>query len=311
MTRRLWAGATVGATALALVLAASLAPAAAASPDRGLAWLLVIGSSVHVASTGWLFAVPSVRIHAHRHPRRYLLAPTALVMAGALTTVSLPPATVRWLLLPWLGWQLLHFQWQNLGLTALAHGALTPGDRRSITLAGAAGTAGALAEPRLLQLDVPLHLGLVHAGAGIVFAVVVVRALRTARDPVHVQSLLFFTPVFLLHSPYAAVGSLTIAHGLQYLLLAGLVGAGPRPQPHVVALSATGALLAGIALNAASHLHDSGPTGRLLYGAGLGAVMAHLVVDAGLWRQSRAFPRQLLRERVPWLAPTLEPCVTS
>jgi hypothetical protein len=40
------------------------------------------------------------------------------------------------------------------------------------------------------------------------------------------MALFFFGPVFHFHSPYAAVGGMTIGYGLQYLLLVGLVAAG-------------------------------------------------------------------------------------
>ena len=42
---------------------------------------------------------------------------------------------------------------------------------------------------------------------------------------------------------------------------------------------------------------------RLLYGAFLGAVMAHFVIDAGLWRMRAEFPRSFLRSRLPYLLP--------
>ena len=44
---------------------------------------------------------------------------------------------------------------------------------------------------------------------------------------VYLLSLTFSLPVFAFSSPYAAIGGLTAAHGLQYLLLVGLVAAGP------------------------------------------------------------------------------------
>jgi hypothetical protein len=38
-----------------------------------------------------------------------------------------------------------------------------------------------------------------------------------------------------------------------------------------------------------------------VFGAYLGAVMAHFVVDAGLWRLRDPFPRVFLARRVPYL----------
>ena len=52
----------------------------------------------------------------------------------------------------------------------------------------------------------------------------VARGCRTGRlssvvAVVYVVSVVFFAPVWVFASPYAAVAGLTIAHGLQYLLL--------------------------------------------------------------------------------------------
>ena len=63
------------------------------------------------------------------------------------------------------------------------------------------------------------------------------------------------------------------------------------------------ALIGGVALNAASHLHGSGPGGRLVFGAYLGAVTAHFVVDAGVWRLRDRFPRDFMARRLPYLVP--------
>ena len=54
----------------------------------------------------------------------------------------------------------------------------------------------------------------------------------SARPPgfflVYGVSLLFFLPVFVFSSPYAAVAGMTVAHGYQYLLILGLLACMPR-----------------------------------------------------------------------------------
>lgn len=118
-------------------------------------------------------------------------------------------------------------------------------------------------------------------------------------------SLAFWLPVFAFGSPYAAVAGLTIAHGLQYLLLVGLVAAGgPRPGRLLrLALLTNIALAGGALLAVASDQAHSAPLIRICYGAFLGAVMAHFVIDAGLWRMRDKFPRAFLASRVPYLVP--------
>jgi len=319
---QVWLAGTVTLTLGGLAAAIALAPPASAPPASGLAWLLFVGSSVHVASTGWLYTLPEVRGYARERPARLMLVPAVLIVACAAAAALVSPAAMAWCLLPYYGWQFFHFQKQNLGLAALAAGylrtgPLRPAERRAIVTAGYAGIAGLIAHPGLLQVRVSPVLSWAYPAAAAVFAGAVAAGIAgTARRPwgagafrfrvVYVVSLGFFAPVFAFGSPYAAAGGMTIAHGLQYLLLLGLVAAGNRRSPGRAARLAVLcniALAGGLALSAASHLHGAGPAGRLAFGAYLGAVMAHFVVDAGLWRLRDPFPRAFLAARVPGLLP--------
>ena len=191
--------------------------------------------------------------------------------------------------------------------------------------AGLAGITRLAARPRLLQL--PVRPGLAAAGplaaagfAAAVAAGLVLLARRPAdqRPPgfcaAYLSALAFSLPVFVFGSPYAAVAGMTIAHGLQYVLLVGLVAAG-QPGPRrgragtLTSLAVLGnvALAGGAVLAAASGLQEAQPAVRLLYGAFLGAVMAHFVIDAGLWRLRDPFPRAFLAARVPYLVPGRRP----
>jgi hypothetical protein len=243
-----------------------------------------------------------------------------LVLAGALTATLVAPAAFGWLLLPYFGWQFVHFQKQNLGMAALAASSrglppLSPVERRALKVAGIAGVASLFARPSLLQLRIDPGLGSVFPFAAVLFAVAVfvgacllARRSRPARPAgfcvVYLSSLCFSLPVFVFRSPYAAVGGMTIAHGLQYLLLVGLVAAGTQGGTNRyvrLALLANTALIGGLALNVASHLHGGDAAARCLFGAYLGVSMAHFVIDAGLWRLRDTFPRQFLSARVPYL----------
>jgi hypothetical protein len=132
-------------------------------------------------------------------------------------------------------------------------------------------------------------------------------AARTAGAPplrAAERRVFFSVPVFVFASPYAAVGGMTIAHGMQYLLLVSLVAAGGPGQAGRalrLAVLCNVALLGGAVLAVTSHLHSGGPALRLLFGAYLGAVMAHFVVDAGLWRLRDPLARAFLARRLPYL----------
>ncbi len=317
---RAWLWGTLALTAGAFAAAIVLAPPASASPVRGLTWLLFLGSSVHVAATGWLYTQADARAYAFRRPVRYVWIPTGLILAGAVTAALLAPAAMTWLLLPYFGWQFLHFQKQNLGMAALAASArsvspLRPVERRALLAAGGSGIIGLAARPGLLQLGLRPGTGELFPVAVLLFGVSAGSGLaalsrRPAADrppafaAMYLMALLFSVPIFVFRSPYAAVGGMTIAHGFQYLLLVGLVAAGNRRgTSRILSVAVFGniALAGGALLAAASHLHAFPPGIRLAFGAYLGAVMAHFVIDAGFWRMRDPFPRMFMAGHVPYL----------
>jgi len=193
-------------------------------------------------------------------------------------------------------------------------GSASKAERTAIMASGIAGTAGLVAHPELLELHVDTQLRVLFAVAAVAFLASVLYGLwallsrPAARRPaafvtVYLMALLFFAPVFLFRSPYAAVAGLTVAHGYQYLLIVGMVAGAGSARSSLVSLAVLMnlGLLGGLALNAASHLHDGATAARALYGAYLGVVMAHFVIDAGLWRLRDEFPRQFLTRRLPYL----------
>jgi hypothetical protein len=320
-----WLVATIAVTVAAAVAAIALAPPGAAPAPEGLAFLLFVGSSVHVASTGWFYTVPEVRAHMREQKPRYVWWPLALIAGAGAIALLVPRAAIYWLLLPYFGWQFFHYQKQNLGIAALAAASrrVTPlqtGERLALTGAGLAGITGLLARPSLLQLPVSPVLATLFPLATIAFAsfVVVGTWCLARRNPaqrpagfcaVYLMSLAFSSPVFLFTSPYAAVAGLTIAHGFQYLLLMALLAAGGpghrQPFQRTAGLAALCniALLGGAALSMASDQASAGAGVRALFGLFLGAVMAHFVVDAGVWRMREEFQRSFLRSRLPYLVP--------
>jgi hypothetical protein len=296
----------------------------------GLSWLLFVGSSVHVASTGWLFTARELRAHAFRHRTRYLWVPLSLIAAAALLAMAVPQRALNVMLLAYFGWQFWHYQRQNYGLAALAAASrsapgLAASERLALLLTGCAGGLGLLSHPKLLQLTITpglgaaLHLAFPIAAlgllSGVVLGVIALLSRPVVQRPAvlcagYLMALLFFVPVFLFSSPYAAVGGLVIAHGFQYLLLVGLVATGgPRRADRLRLCLWLGffALGAGTALSVASHQHTAGPAGRLLYGAYLGIVMTHFVVDADVWHLRDPARRAFIASRVPFLLPTLTP----
>jgi hypothetical protein len=315
-----WLGGVIALTVVSFVVTVAVAAPSGAQPAVALRGLLFLSSSVHVGASGWFYTVPEVRRHMGEHRTRYIWVPIALILGTAALASVLEPQVFTWLVLAFYAWQFFHFQKQNLGMAALAGaagpaGSLRRTERRAIMLAGIGGIAGLVAHPDLLQLVLPLRLNLLFLVSGGVFAagvlIGVVAVLRrpAAQRPwpflvVYVLALLFFLPVFLFASPYAAVAGLTLAHGYQYLfilvLLAGARTGRGSPTVSLLVLFNV-ALVIGLLLNVTSHLHGAPLPGRALYGAYLGVVMAHFVIDAGIWRLREKFPRGFLTERLPYL----------
>jgi hypothetical protein len=287
---------------------------------QGLTWLLFLGSSVHVAATGFLYTLPEVREHATTNKGRYIYSCIALVIVTGCLASMFGPSQLDRLLLAYFSWQFFHFHKQNVGMAALAanaygSGVITRAGRGTLLVAACAGILGLVTRPGLLQLNVQVHLDTLHSIAVFAFVAAVgwgiqSRLTRPSADRplgysvVYLTSLGFFAPVFLFHSPYAAVAGMTIAHGLQYLLLVGMVaGGGSKGSGRVIALATflNIAIVGGIGLSVASHLHGGPVAERFIYGVYLGLVMAHFVVDAGLWRLRDPFARAFLSKRLPYL----------
>src|SRR5215469_10586869 len=172
---RAWIAATVSASVAAAVAAILLAPPASARPPEALAFLLFVGSSVHVASTSWFYTVPEARAHMRQHKARFAWGPLALIAGAGAIAALVPRVALNWLLLPYFAWQFFHYQKQNLGIAALAATSrqVTPlrrTERRSLIGAGLAGIAGLLARPSLLQVPVRAILAPTFGVAAIAFA---------------------------------------------------------------------------------------------------------------------------------------------
>jgi hypothetical protein len=148
--------------------------------------------------------------------------------------------------------------------------------------------------------------------AGVCLLLLRRRGQPVSASAMYVTALLFPLPIFVFTSPYAAVGGMTVAHGLQYLMLMALVARGPASMKAIrptesgragLAVMCAIALVGGVALSATSHLHlSSSSILRGVFGLYLGIVCAHFVVDARLWRLSRPFPRAFLGSRIAFLS---------
>jgi hypothetical protein len=183
-----------------------------------------------------------------------------------------------------------------------------PAERNVLSVAAGACITAVWARPSLLQLTVNPHLGWLFPVAAVVFTgTVVVGALSLAGRPdpayvaVSLTVLLSWAPLFVFRSPYRAVAGITIAHGVLYVILVATVTLGTRGQAssRLAALGiAVYLLIVGAGLSVASHLHASGPGLRAIYGAYLGLVVSHFLIDGVVWRLRDPRVKRILTPRM-------------
>jgi hypothetical protein len=273
-----------------------------------------IGANFHVASTGWFYTDPEMRSHFRARPLRYYAAPAVLVIGSAAAFHFIAPAR-GYLLAAFFSWQLWHYQKQNVGLLSFIAAGTESGptsiwERRTLMMAAVAGILGFFSLNKIGLSALSPEFAQLHRMGGLLYlavpvllaiAVIKVPALRTNR--LRLAYLLlgasFFLPTFLFDDPISATMGYAIAHGLQYLVFMGVVGVGKRPAFASLMMLAGISILGALLLNAAVLAPDNADLsyGYAIYGAFVGIVMTHFVLDAGIWRLRERFQRGYMRER--------------
>ena len=288
-------------------------------PGTGTALALIallnfLGANFHVAATGWFYADPTMRPHFTARPLRYFVVPVLLTVGAAAAFQLVSPSKHGYLLVPFFCWQLWHYQKQNIGvLSFIAAGTdrtpLSVWERRCLTLGAVAGILGffklsPFGGSVFAEEFAQLHRlgGALYLLAPLAIVIAIVRTPSLRRNRLRLVFLLlgtaFFAPTFIFADQVAAVLGYTVAHGLQYLVFMGVVStAKPRPILWLGGLLLL-ALVGGMILNAASLAYLAQLAySPALYGASIGAVMAHFIVDADIWRLREPFQRKYMRER--------------
>lgn len=282
-------------------------------------FIVFLGSGVHVAASYALYLDPELRPFFRENRGRYLIAPAAVVLAsGTLLSVAGTRLAATALLLYFV-WQTHHYTRQNVGVfsfAARARRSLPPTnmERAAITTAGFAGVVGMITlitpyeDTPFATLAMYAHnvAALVFLGAVGMLVLCLPRA-REAGDLVRfaflVGGVAFYLPTFVYRDPFSAVSSYAIAHGCQYLVFMGYIAgarrgeAAPRLLLGTVAIAAVGGLL----LWHIQYASRDGAPGGFVFGVYLGLVMAHFIIDAGVWRLSEPFQRKYMSERFRFL----------
>jgi hypothetical protein len=253
--------------------------------------------------------------HFRARPLRYLIVPALLIAASAalfqFTSSSIRP----WLLAAFFCWQLWHYQKQNVGLLSFVAagtdgGPLSAWERRTLMLAAIAGILGFFSLAKIGLSAFAAETAWLHrVGAAVYLLVPVALGVAIAKTPALRTNMLrlaflvlgsaFFLPTFLFSDAISATLSYAMAHGLQYLVFMGVVSLGHRNPIASVFLLLGLATIGALGLNAAVLAPDISDFtwGFAAYGAFLGVVMAHFVLDAGIWRLREPFQRDYMREK--------------
>ena len=279
-----------------------------------IAALNFFGANFHVASTSWFYADPAMRSHFRSNALRYLMIPCLLVIGSAAAFYFLDSPSCLYLLIPFSCWQLWHYQKQNSGLLSfIAAGTdgvpLSIWERRTLALSALAGILGFfhlfdIGLPNLSSEFTSLHQigAVISCLLPIAFCVSVIKtpALRTNRLRLvfFLFGTLFFLPTFVFSDAVSATLGYAVSHGLQYLVFMGFVSVGKKNAVASLTVLLAMATLGAFTLNMAL-VPDwlESPSGRAIYGVFLGVVMAHFVVDAGVWRLRETFQRRYMREK--------------
>ena len=310
-------------TFLYLLLAATLVPflfipfsvqagQGASSVVAIAAFLNFVGSGVHVSASAFLYTDQEMRDHFAGNKARYYYSILALVIGTGTLYYLLDDRRVAYLMLIYFVWQNYHYQRQNYGiLSFIASGTdrLPPSFCEKAVLQssvwfGILGllkvynlTVGTRLAPFTDQLYLIGEYGFCLVLAFFIAALATSKSLR--RNPLRVLFLaiggIFYFPIFLFHDPISAVSGYALGHGLQYLVFMYFVGSSkPDRDIRIISLTVI-ALVGGAALTLLADRALWGGMGKFIFGAYLGLVVSHFVIDAGVWKLREPFQRSYMR----------------
>jgi len=297
---------------------------------RGLKSVFLFFAAAHVPATFFFYTDNNFSHIIRQHKARYIYFPLVLTIAAGLLMAFSDVTTRSYLFLVFWGWQAFHYGRQNLGIysfTAIAAntGAPQKFERLAIdlaTLCGILGTfriLGMAVAPGYLQ---PTFIWLYEVGKFSYLAVVIFSIWVYANNFYRTTALksvffwtlvLFFLPVYLSNDINVTFFSYAIAHGLQYVIFMGVVSLNTDQNERTTNLRyRNGLKLAGLMILLGLLFYNSDTfrgfelvksnaflvrTFDFVFGAVLGATMAHFVIDAGAWRLRERPQREYMSQR--------------
>jgi MFS family permease len=297
---------------------------------RSMKSLFLFLGTAHVPATFFFYTDRNFSHIVRGHKARYIYFPLALTIGAGLLVAFSNTQTQAYLFLVFWAWQAFHYGRQNLGIysfTAIAQSAGAPDklEKLAIDLATVCGILGTFrvlgmgVAPEYLRplLDQLYRLGMFGYSGVIVFSLYVYAKnfeRTTLLKSIFFWTLvLFFLPIYLSNDINVTFLSYAIAHGLQYIIFMGIVSFNSEEGEHARAARIRSALiLMALMVMLGLIFYHAGTfksfefvksNGLLvwsfdfLFGAVLGATMAHFVIDAGAWRLSKQPQREYMTKR--------------
>ena len=301
----------------------------AVSGLAGIKTVFLFLGTAHVPATLFFYLDKNFSGIIRKHAARYIYVPVALIVVTGLIFAFSNTITQAFVLLIYWAWQAFHYGRQNVGIYAFGSIAETgTGPRKEEKLAIEFGTIlailgtfkilGTAVAPQYLHhtFDLFYQVGFVAFFAVLVFSVVVYikffRHTTLLKSCLFFTSVLFFLPVFISTDNNIGFLSYAIAHGLQYIIFMTVISATAsgneaRSYSYKSLAQLAGLLLiVGLAFWRVADLRETeivkstwayARVADFLFGAVLGATMAHFVVDADAWRLSIESRREYIKKR--------------
>ncbi|HEY0407503.1 MAG TPA: hypothetical protein VGC89_17345 [Pyrinomonadaceae bacterium] len=307
----------------------------------GMKSVFLFLGTAHVPATFFFYADRKFAHIVRQHKARYLYFPLALTVGAGLLVAFSSAQTQTYLFLFFWAWQAFHYGRQNLGIysfASIAQSSSAPGqlEKRAIDLATVCGILGTFRilgmgiAPEYLRgaLEQLYQFGWLGYIAVIIFSLYVYA--RNFRQTTLLKSIffwtlvLFFLPIYLSNDINVTFLSYAIAHGLQYIVFMGIVSfAAEEQQERARAARYHNALkLLGLMIFLGLLFYNADTLRQFdwvknnvllvrcfdfLFGAVLGATMAHFVIDAGAWRLSKLPQREYMTRSFGFILAARDP----
>lgn len=270
-----------------------------------------IGGTVHVGATGFFYVDASVQNFFKQHRWRYYYIPCLLtVVTGILYSIA--GKNVAYIMMFYFAWQTYHYQKQNYGILsfiAAATDKIRPSFFEKCVLESSV-WLGILGLLKIYNLTNDTFLQPfttnIYDFAKYAFWIVpifyllsIIKNSLLLKNPLRLLFLalggVFYLPTFLFTDSSSAILGYALGHGLQYIVFMFFVSSSKSDKDLRVIWLTMIALFGGCILALLGDQSIWLLGNKFIFGAYLGLIMAHFVIDAGIWKLRYPFQREYIK----------------